>query len=464
MSLSRIRAYGIAAVLVFSVFAHLSMAVGEDGSNTDMAIMPVSAIAPLPGESVLSETTCFGAGGNEDCCCCWEPWTLFPNDNCLGVKVGGWVELGTTTGADDAINPATGYGNMPVGFNYRREELQLHQLWMFMERETCTRGCGWDLGGRVDLMYGEDYIFTQAIGLETDQSGANRWNEGAGNSVGIGGNARSGLALPQFYADLAYNNLVFRLGHFFSDIGYERIPAPQNFFYSHSYQKLSLVRRTQFAEPISHTGGQFMWQVNDQLSVMYGVVNGWDVFDTYTDRVSHIAGVRWQSQCQRMSVAFHVITGDEAHRTAPATAAIAGIGNRTMYSLVFDYHFTKRLEYVLQHNCGWQDNGRVAAIVEDAEWYGICNYFFYRLNDCWKAGLRYEWFNDDDGTRIVNFGGHWHELTLGLNWTPRPNIRVRPELRYDWVCFHQTPVPPGPFDDFTKRDQFLAAMDVIVTF
>ena len=32
-----------------------------------------------------------------------------------------------------------------------------------------------------------------------------------------------------------------------------------------------------------------------------------------------------------------------------------------------------------------------------AEWYGINQYLFYKLNCCWTAGSRFEWFRDDDG-------------------------------------------------------------------
>ncbi|MDA1017586.1 MAG: outer membrane beta-barrel protein, partial [Planctomycetota bacterium] len=61
-------------------------------------------------------------------------------------------------------------------------------------------------------------------------------------------------------------------------------------------------------------------------------------------------------------------------------------------------------------------------------------------------------------------GGNYYNITLGLNWKPRPNLIVRPEIRWDktdtWIR-----TPPGQaslFDDFGDQDQFTFALDVIL--
>jgi len=58
--------------------------------------------------------------------------------------------------------------------------------------------------------------------------------------------------------------------------------------------------------------------------------------------------------------------------------------------------------------------------------------------------------------------GDYYELTLGLNWTPRENIILRPELRWDW--FDAPAGTPQPFDAGTSDDQFTFGIDLIVTF
>ena len=113
---------------------------------------------------------------------------------------------------------------------------------------------------------------------------AGTWAQGA---LGWGG-AAAGFALPQCYADLAYQDLTLRAGHFFTIIGYEVVQAPQNFFYSHAYTM-------QYGEPFTHTGGLLTWDCTDRLSVSGGLVNGWDKFDAEVDRLSMLYGVSWTS-------------------------------------------------------------------------------------------------------------------------------------------------------------------------
>jgi len=103
----------------------------------------------------------------------------------------------------------------------------------------------------------------------------------------------------------------------------------------------------------------------------------------------------------------------------------------------------------------------------------------YKLNSRWSAGLRTEWFRDADGTRVAGIGnwigsdrgwrgagfaGNFYEVSAGLNWRPHSNVLLRPELRWDW---YNGPANSGgelPFDDGNKDSQFLAAVDLIVTF
>ena len=59
---------------------------------------------------------------------------------------------------------------------------------------------------------------------------------------------------------------------------------------------------------------------------------------------------------------------------------------------------TCRLEYVFHHWLGVQQDG--VSRGDTAYWYGVDQYLYYTINDCWKAGARFEWFRDEDGTRV----------------------------------------------------------------
>mgnify|MGYP001575547381 CR=1 FL=1 len=59
-------------------------------------------------------------------------------------------------------------------------------------------------------------------------------------------------------------------------------------------------------------------------------------------------------------------------------------------------------------------------------------------------------------------GGTFSSLTVGLNYKPFENVRIRPELRWDWTDFNLGPL--SAFDDASDNNQFTAAFDVILSF
>jgi hypothetical protein len=73
--------------------------------------------------------------------------------------------------------------------------------------------------------------------------------------------------------------------------------------------------------------------------------------------------------------------------------------------------------------------------------YGINQYLFFGLNDCWKLGGRLEWWSDDGASQL--------EVSAGVNYFPIANFRIRPEVRYDWGA---------------GFDQVTFAFDAILTF
>ena len=185
------------------------------------------------------------------------------------------------------------------------------------------------------------------------------------------------------------------------------------------------------------------WDRND-WTFYGGAVNGWDNFDALSDNVSFLGGFKWAPCGRDYSITATVISGEEAG-VAPPTAP------RTGYSIVFDYDISCRLKYVLQHDNFYQEDALGANV--DAEWYGINQYLFYTVNDCWKLGARFEWFRDDDGVRLsgthlretlsgapgvptmagAQAAGNYFGMTVGANWTPRERITIRPEARWGLV-------------------------------
>jgi hypothetical protein len=445
----------------------------EEGSpfkeEPDRAPRPDDVIKSIPGARIdplkrYDEAPNCGVASCDDRIQCDEPacdpCRTSERPRLFGMAFGAWLDQGFTAndrGSRDRFNG-------PITFDDREGEYQMNQLYLFAERKTDTGGCGWDWGGRIDFLYGTDWRFTQALGLET------RWNA----------ERFYGAALPQVYADAAWNNLVVRTGHFYSIIGYESVMAPQNYFYSHSYTH-------QYGEPFTHTGVLLQYKLSDRLSLSGGLDRGWDKWEDNNKQGEFLGGVTLTSCDERTSLAFALSTGpwDDS-----------GSLNRTMYSLVFTHKFNECVKYVIQHDLGVDNDAGISEQLpvgvapnvpgiprRDGRWYSIVQYLQYDVSPRWSMGLRFEWFRDGDGTRVGGIGsphgwelgpnpalneigwvGDFYELTAGVHWSPRENILFRPEVRWDWYNGATDAQDRLPYSSGLRRDQFTYALDLIVKF
>lgn len=368
------------------------------------------------------------------------PWKLFdcPRLKACNVDIRGWIDQGFTWNPD---NPADRF-NGPVGYNDRSNEYELNQLYLIMERQTKTDGCGIDLGGRVDLLYGTDRRFVTAYELDAEWSLGQRFY---------------GLAMPQMYGDLAINNLTIRGGHFLAPCGYESVMAPENFFYSHSYSFL-------YAQPTTLSGGELIYKLTDQWSANVGLDTGWNDWLAPNGKINYFGGVNWTSEDQKTTFAFEMFLGN----TNPERGVEA---NRTHYAAVLTRKLGQKWRYALEHDLGYDTNPFGTG--EHALWWSFVNYLYYDWNECWSFGVRQEFISDKDAAVVMRVGpptdGPWPStftaLALGANWKPHQskNVLVRSEVRWDWAG-NDLPVGQRPFDDGTDNHQFLWATDLIVRF
>jgi hypothetical protein len=379
-----------------------------------------------------------------------EPHRLIGQVGCTKLNVTGWLEMGMTGNPD---NPTSRYNGTLAPND--RNEFQFNQLYMVMERPLKTDECHpWDIGGRIDMLYGTDYIYCESLGFETNPDGTPKWNSGIDY----------GLATPQAYVDIGYDKFDLKVGRFYTILGYESMMAISNFFYSMNYT-------VRYAEPTTHTGGLLTYKKSDEISYYIGGVNGQDETDGLVDSFGVITGFNWTPKDQKYALNFAIMTGT----LGPTTADLAVYAPRTEFSTYLTYNFNKKWQSVSQWDAGWQQNYDLLG--HQADYWSFTQYLFYTINDCWKAGLRYDLFRDDQGTKLggLRFGGlpggnplplpsgdvgAVQAISMGLNWTPNPNFRLRPELRWDWFGGSG----PHLFDDNTKNSQFTIACDGIIQF
>lgn len=392
------------------------------------------------------------------------------------LKVGGWINSSisaTTNSADDGFNG-------PITFNDRSGELQMNQLYLYLQKAVQVSGDEFDIGGRVDFMYGTDAIFTQAYGTSSADGNRGSWDLHLTDRD----SRFYGIALPQAYAELNLpvgNGIDVKIGHFYTIIGYEVVTAPDNFFVTKPYTM-------QYGEPFTHTGFLANYAFNPNWSVSAGAVTGsnsggWDGnWDRQLGNWSFLGGVTWTGDDPTTSLAITSTAGKTAENNN---------ANWAMYSVVGKYNFTDKLHYVIQHDHGFADNA-LSGGAQDAEWYGINQYLTYDVTDKLAAGLRAEWFRDHNGFRVAGpgrcyaaitspgdkYNGNYacnsneyanyttnqdlntsyYAITAGLSYKPAKWLNLRPNVRYDFTDGAKA------FDSGTGRNQLLMSADVVVTF
>ncbi len=244
------------------------------------------------------------------------------------------------------------------------------------------------------------------------------------------------------------------------------MPAPFNFFYSHTYITMG------YFDPILVTGVQTEYKLNERLTLINGVNNGWLEFQDTSDTWNYTGGVKWASDDKRATLSMILDTGRQIGFT--------GVHDRTSLINVYTYKLNEKLQYASQYTVGQEDNGSVVRPGRNAPWYGTEQMLILKLNPKWSAALRYEWTRDQEGSRIAGIGnelgtdkgwlglpgfaGTFQDITLGLNYRANGNIVLRPEVRWDWYDGPTNPAGQLPFNNLTSRNQMTAAMDMIVSF
>lgn len=358
------------------------------------------------------------AGGLFSGCCVAGPVEGFTLAGLMGledsaIEVGGWTNIAYY---NKNIPLSQNFDDL-LSFDDIPDHANLAQQWFYIGKVADGSG-GRDFGGRIDVLYGTDAQKAQAFG---NPGAATRGQGFFDASLDHG---YYGWAIPQAYLEVANGDLSTKIGHFFTPIGYEVIPATGNFFHTHSYTMFN-------SEPFTHTGFLSTYTGFEALTLYGGWTAGWDTGFTNLDGGSNWLGGAGYAVNDNVSITYLNTYGNFGWR-----------GGRDSYShsIVLSADLTDRLQYVGQTDLLDATDNPTSGQTESV---GINQYLFYTLTDVVKVGGRAEWWKRD--------GQSYNEVTGGVNIQALSNLVVRPEVRHDW----------SPVNDL---DQTSVAIDAILTY
>ena len=322
------------------------------------------------------------------------------------------------------------------------------------------------------MLYGSDAVFVEVPGLERHEDNRRKWNSSENDN---------GLALPQFYGEVGapfYDGLSLRVGHFYALSSYEGVPAPENFFYSHSY--------TFMTSPKTYSGAVIRFNPHESETFYLGYTQGVNNLISDPARWGILWGVASRSDDRQTTYSLMFHFGNDI--SALTLSGERQAEPREYINFQLRHNFGDRWEYVFEPFSAIQKYGSEEIIPSQskrrfgpAEWYGINQYLFCHVSSTLDAGVRAEWFRDDDHFELgipitvvpdgpVMTGGNFFEVTAGVNYHFRPNLSLRPEVRWDWSDVRGNGNVAGvngnyrPFGGHVDDNQLTLATDLTWTF
>jgi Putative beta-barrel porin-2, OmpL-like. bbp2 len=235
-------------------------------------------------------------------------------------------------------------------------------------------------------------------------------------SNGLGANTSAHSAdLTQAYMSYATGGLTVIGGKFATLAGAELITSPSNSEYSRAWM---------FGwGPYTHTGVRATYVINDKVTVIGGVNNGFDqAYATTGTRTSELSLVL-------APVSMFTLAVTNYHGKEVAATATGGTRNYT--DVLATLNATDKLNFVADYANAWQDNANTAAgTIGRAKWKALALYANYQLTDAVKLSYRHEGFNDPDGYRS-GIAQNLKSNTIDVGYQVAKPLLLRAELRKD---------------------------------
>jgi hypothetical protein len=331
--------------------------------------------------------------------------------NNLGINIYGFVEAGFLYDATVPKN-LTGPQSFPDDLilfpGPDKNKVILDQLDLTLERDVDASKGKWDVGFKVEGIFGRDAVFTHSDGILDN-----------GNKDGSGEDDQ--LDLPQAYLTVAVpvgNGLTITAGKFATLLGYETINPTTNQFYTHSYI-------FSFGIPFTQTGLLATYTF-DKLTTTQGFTRGWNQSTSDNNGAIDYLGQWVYKFSDAASLTGTLSIGPEAFHDNGDYFVVPDV--------IASYKASDNLSLNAEVLYGFAN--------DISQWGGIAAYAGYKVNEYLTINGRYEFYHDGGGVTTGAGIGHdvnYNEITAGASITPMPEsdlgqwLTVRPEARFDWA-------------------------------
>jgi hypothetical protein len=366
--------------------------------------------------------------------------------NKAGINIYGYVEGGYMY---DVTAQGNHDGPTFIGFNSFKNTPILDKVSLNVERTVDPTKKKFDVGFRVEGIYGADAAFIHSNGMWDTQTDRNQWD------------------LLQGWLDVTLPDLPVRIrvGKWIELAGFEQFSAniygafgdPTRALYSYSYQFL-------YAEPGTQTGALATWVLNPQWTFDAGFTRGWNqsVRDA-NDSLDFLGRVTF-TPSDKTSVIFVMTEGPEfpagVGRNLPR-------GDNSHWWTALDLVITQKVTDKLSLGLGFDyvETPRIPGLTGGAkQWGGVADYVSYAFDPRFTLNTRLEWYKDaaNGFSTGAPVSANYFAPTVGVAIKPFPKDNIlsdllfRPEVRYD----HSDHSVFNSGD----RNQFTFSVDALFTF
>jgi hypothetical protein len=311
--------------------------------------------------------------------------------------------------------------NTGRAFDNEHNDFNVNKFKLVFKNPIEVNGDKWDAGYRADLILGNDATLLQSRGLV------------------LGGDADLEQAFITFNVPVG-NGLQLSAGKWATLQGVEVIEEVDNPNWSVGNQFL-------FVESFTGTGIEAAYAFSSVFGAQLRLENGWDVVDDNNDAKSLMGRLN----IGPFDATTIYVVGYGGPEQFEASTALGGEGAdaehdwRTGVEVIVKQGFTDKLTGWVQADYGHESDVDVAPIdgaEVDAQWWAFGLWLLYNMTDKVGFAVRGDYLNDQDGARTSaapftapfpeNTGQELFSLTFTFNYTPVPNLQIRPEFRFDY--------------------------------